>query len=463
MTGDGKRQSGPAETPMEVAARAVEQARRLKADVEAYAQSGRTVSVKVFEGGVESATVAEPRGVGIRAVRDGRTGYAFSTDVSPEGTARAIEEVQGALEAADRDRYSGLPDAVASGYPVVGDLWSSGVGDLSLEQKTALALQAEEVALAADGVGAVEESVYSDEEEHIAVCSSRGVIAESRMSYGFVYVVAHAGQGNERQSGLGFDAGRDPSNLDPWAAGIEAAEKASALVGGRPCKTGSYTAVLDRVVVSALLSTAVRALSADAVLKGRSIFAGKLGQAVASDLLSVVDDGLDPQGMATSPFDGEGVPQQRTVLLEDGVLRNYLHDCRSARWQGDGARSTGNARRTSYRSLPGVGSSNLVVRRGEGTLEQVVDRVGSGLYVGSVAGVHVGVNPVSGEISVGVTGNLIEDGQIAAPVREITMATDFQALLEGVCDIGGDKRWIPLYGSVCTPCVVVEGIAVSGS
>jgi len=452
---------GNEETPLEIAERAVEQARPLKADVEAYAQAGRTVTIKVFQGDVESATVAEPRGVGIRAVRDGRTGYAFSTDVSPEGTSRAVAEIMRALEAADNDRYAGLPEG--GDYEAIGDLWSAGVVDTSIEQKTALALQAEEIALAVDGVVAVEESVYTDEEEHVAVCSSRGVRAESRTSYGFVYVVAHAGQGTERQSGLGFDAGRDPGKLDPRQAGLEAAAKANALVGGRQCKTGSYTVVLDGLVVSALLSTVVRALSADAVLKGRSVFGGELGKVIASDRLSLVDDGLDPRGMATSPFDGEGVPQQRTVVIEEGVLCTYLYDTRSARWQGGGAGSTGNARRASYRSLPGVGSSNLVVAEGEGTLEEVIRRVGDGLYVGSVAGVHSGVNPVSGEISLGVTGNLISKGRMGTPVREVTMATDFRALLAGVCDVGGDTRWIPLYGSVCTPCVVVEGVAVSGA
>lgn len=461
MNEDASTDRGRVETPLEVATRAVEQARSLKADVEAYVQAGRTVTIKVFQGDIESATVAEPRGVGIRAVRDGKTGYAFSTDVSPEGTAQVVAEVMRCLEAADEDKYAGLPEG--DDYESIGDLWSAGVIDTSIEQKTALALQAEEIALAVDGVVAVEESVYTDEEEHVAVCSSRGVHAESKTSYGFVYVVAHAGQGTERQSGLGFDAGRDPSRLDPRQAGSEAAARANALVGGRQCKTGSYTVVLDAVVVSALLSTIVRALSADAVLKGRSVFEGELGKMIASGMLSLVDDGLDPQGMATSPFDGEGVPQQRTVLLEEGVLRTYLYDTRSARWQGGGAGSTGNARRASYRSLPGVGSSNLVVAKGEGTLEEVARRVGNGLYVGSVAGVHSGVNPVSGEISLGVTGNLISNGKIGAPVREVTMASDFRALLAGVSDVGGNTRWIPLYGSVCTPCVVVEGVAVSGA
>ncbi len=452
----------PSASPLEIAKLALVRAKGVGADVEAYVQFGRTVSIKVFGRAVESVTVAEPRGIGLRAMRDGRTGYAFSTDISEAGVCRALERVKADLEVADPDPYGGLPSVDAGGYPALSGLWRPGASTMTLDQKTGLALAAEAAALEYGGVEAVEESVYEDEEEHVAVVSTLGVEAEARQSYGFVYVVAHAGRQDDRQSGLGFDAGRDPLRLDPISAGREAAEKALALVGATPCKTGSYTLVLDREVASALLSTVAQALSADAVQKGRSVFVGKVGTAIGSPLLTLLDDGLHPEGMATSPFDGEGVPQQSTVLLSEGVLKTYLHDSRTARREGGGASSTGSARRSSYRTLPRVGPGNLVVAPGSGTLEELLARVGEGLYVESVAGLHAGVNPVSGEISLGVSGRLIEAGVAGAPVREVTIATDFGGLLANVCDVAGDTRWIPLYGSVCTPSLAVRGIAVSG-
>jgi PmbA protein len=449
-------------TPLDIAKLAVKRGRGLNADVEAYVQFGRTVSVKVFGGAVESVTVAEPRGVGIRAVRDGRTGYAYSTDVSELGVLRALERAKEAVEVADPDPYGGLPSVDYREYRELGGLWLPGVSAMGLEQKTGLALRAEAAALGAEGVEAVEESVYEDEEERVAMASTLGVEAEATQTYCFVYVVAHAGHDSDKQSGLGFDAGRDPAGLDPALAGREAADKALALVGSRPCKSGSYTLVLDREVAAALLSTVVQALSAEAVQRGRSVFAGKLGSKVGSPLLSLLDDGLNPQGMATSVFDGEGVPQRVTTLLDGGVLKSFLHDTRSARREGGRALSTGSARRSSYRTLPRVGASNLVVRPGTGTMEELLARVGEGLYVGSVAGLHAGVNPVSGEISLGVSGCLVHGGTMGAPVREVTIATDFGAFLSSVCDMAGDARWIPLYGSVCTPTLAVEGVAVSG-
>jgi len=451
------------QAPVEIGRQVIALGRGLEADLEAYVQSGRTVTVKVYGRQVESVSVAEPRGLGLRAVRGGMTGYAFTTDVSREGLDRVLAEAESDLEASDSDPFAGLPSKPAEPYPDLPGLWRPGTSLLLLEQKIALALEAEAAALEPAGVETVEESVYSDEEARVAVVSSCGIEVETEQSYSFVYVVAHAGVGADRQSGLGFSAHRDPRELDPEAAGREAAGKALALVGARPCPTGAYTVVLDREVAAALLSTLAGALSAEAVQKGRSVFAGKLGEMIGSAGVTLVDDGLDLDGVATSPFDAEGVPQQITALVEKGRLKSYLFDSQSARREGGTAHSTGSARRASYRALPRVGPSNLVVASGSGTLEELLQRVGDGLYVEGVAGLHSGVNPMSGEISLGVTGRLIKGGSVAAAVREVTMATDFAGLLDGICDVGGDARQIPLHGSVCSPSIAVRGVTVSGA
>jgi PmbA protein len=433
------------------------------AQVEAYVERGRTVTIKTFGGEVESVTVAEPSGLGVRAIREGRTGYAFTSDLSEEGVRRALYRATDNLKAADTDEYSLLPGRERAGYPVLSGLWRPGISEMPLDRKTELALAAESAALAVAEVETVEESVYSDEEVHVAIASTAGVEAESAQSFCFVYVQAHAGRDRERQSGLGFSAAREPDGLDAEAAGRDAGEKAQALLGARPCPTGLYTVVFDREVVAALLASVARALSADAVQKKRSVFAAKLGETMASSLLNLTDDGLAAEGMATRPFDGEGVAQRTTSLIEDGVLRSFLHSSYTARKAGSGSRSTGNAARGSYRTLPGVGATNLVVRPGEGTLEALLSRVGEGLYIDSLAGLHSGVNAISGEISVGATGRMISGGALAAPVREVTVATDFVSLLKGVRDLGGDARWTPLYGSAYAPSLSVEGITVSGA
>jgi PmbA protein len=448
--------------PLQIARRALDRGSRLGAELEIYSQAGRTATIKAYGGEVESVSVAQPRGLGVRAIAKGQVGYAFTADLSDSGLDAVLAAALANVEATDADPHAGLAAPPVLGYPSIPDLWRPGVGQISLQDKIGLALAVERAALARPQVETVEESVYSDEEGRVAICSSTGVEVEAEHSFCFVYAQALAGREGDRQSGLGFGVARDPADLDAEAVGAEAGEKAAALLGAQPCPTGSYTVVFAHEVAAALLSYIAQGLSADAVQKGRSPFVGRLGQIVGSTLTTLADDGLAAGGMATNPFDGEGVPRQRTALVQAGALQAYLHSSYTARKAGEHVVSTGNAERASYRSVPRVAASNLVLQAGSGTLEDLLRRVGAGLYVENAAGLHSGVNVISGEVSVGVTGRLIENGALGRPVREVTIATDFLSLLGSINDLAGDARWIPLYGSVSTPSVAVERITVSG-
>jgi len=457
--------SGPT-TPGDVARKALDRSRRLRLGtrlgLELYVQFARTTSIKVFQGSVESMAAAEPRGLGVRAVDQGRVGYAYTGDLSAGGIDKVLSSAAENSRAADPDPFAGLPAAPAQSYPELIGLWSPGVREWTVEQKTAVALEAERAALAQPEIELVEESQYSDSEAHVSFVSTEGVAAESEQSFCVTYLSAHAARDGDRQSGVGFTLARGPEGLEPTRAGMEAAEKARALLGATPCRTGRYDVVLVPEVAAAFLAAIAGALSADAVQKGRSVFARYAGEKVAAERIHLWDDGLVAGGLETAPFDGEGVPSTRTPLVEAGVLRSFLYDTYTARKAGGGTTSTGNASRGSYRTLPGVGASNLVLRPGTGSLVELMDRVRNGLMVESVAGIHSGINPATGEISVGLVGRLIRDGVPGQPVREVTLATDFLSLLRSVSDIAADARWIPLYGSVYTPSLVISDVAVSG-
>lgn len=463
MNGPGSRPRITEEqSPLEVAKAVLARGVHLSAELEVYVSYGSTVEISAFGGNVESIVRARPRGVGVRALSRGRMGYVFTADLSPWGLDQVVAEAVSVSEAADVDPYMALADPPDQPYPNLPGLWSPDVNMTDLATKTRMTLEAEAAALSVSGVETVEASVYFDEDERVAIVSTKGLQAETQRSFCLLYVWAHAGEGSDRQSGIGFTAGRTPGLLNPEKAGREAAEKARVLVGGRPCPTGVYTVVLAREVAAALIACIIPALSADAVQKGRSVFARKMGEHVASSCLTVRDDGLALEGAAASPFDDEGVPRQVTSLLEQGALRSYLYDTRAARRAGPSFHSTGNAARSGYRAAPSVAPSNLVVEPGEGDLLSVVERVGDGLYVESVIGLHSGINPVSGEISIGVAGRRISEGCLGEAVCGITLASDFLALLGSVREVAGDNRWIPLYGSVCAPTMAVENVVVSG-
>ena len=441
---------------------ALAQGSGLPGEIEVYVQHAQTTSIKVYGGEVESLVTGEPRGAGVRYVHQGRIGYAYTGDVGRDALASAVQQAVHNAAVAEPDVYASLPGAPRE-YPEVGGLWRTGLLSTPVERKVGLALAAEACALAEPEVETVEESAYVDSATRIAIVSSAGVEVYEEQTFCYVYVSAHARRGDDVQTGMGFVTGRDPDDLDADAAGREGARKAVRQLGGAPCPTGRYTVVLDREVAASVFGFIAQALTAEAVQKGRSLFAGRVGQRVAADRFSLWDDGLHPDGMATSPFDDEGVPHQKTALVGHGVLQGYLHDTYTAAKEGGEIRSTGNASRGSYRGSPGVSPSNLVVAPGNGDLADLLGRVGTGLYVVSITGLHSGANAVSGEFSVGAVGLLIEGGALAAPVREVTIASDLLSLLQNVSDLGADTRWIPFGGSVLTPSVAIGDITVAGT
>jgi PmbA protein len=270
-----------------------------------------------------------------------------------------------------------------------------------------------------------------------------------------------ATQDSEVQTGLGFGVARSPRGLDAEAIGTEAGSEAATMLGATKPESRTCPVVLSDRVAASFAGFIGGALCADEVQRGRSPFAERLGDELASKALVLVDDGTDPGGLASAPFDGEGTPRGDTPLLRDGKLLAYLHDAYTAR-RGD-ASSTGNAARGSYRSAPSVSPSNLVIEPGELTFEQLLADVGDGVYITEVAGLHSGVNPVTGRYSVGASGLAISGGELAEPLREFTIAGDLLGTLAGVRAVGGESRWVPFGGSVRSSALLVEEMAIGGS
>jgi PmbA protein len=232
------------------------------------------------------------------------------------------------------------------------------------------------------------------------------------------------------------------------------------MLGAKKPATERLPVILDPWAASSFLGVLAGSLSAEEVQKGRSLLADRVGEDVGSTLLSLVDDGRLPDGPASSPFDDEGVPTTRTVLVERGVLRGFLHNTETARREGTA--STGNARRSSYRGVPGVSPSNLVVEAGSASPEDLLARAGRAVYVQDVSGVHSGANPVSGEFSVGATGLRVENGRLGEPLREMTVASTLLDMLTAVTAVGSDLRFFPGGGAIGTPTLLVGEMTIAG-
>ena len=452
---------GPAVELEGIARRAVEEATGAGAeDAEAWAEGSRGREIRVHAGEVESLTEASERGVGIRAWIGHRSGYAFGTDLSEEGLRELAAGAAAAARVADSDEHSAAPDPADEPEQIEG-LRDDAVATTGTPEVIELARTVERTALDVDKVTSVEEVVYVDSDGEAAFASSVGPSGSFAVSQCYAYLQALAGEDGEVQTGLGFGVGRSPGDLDPEAIGAEAGEEAASMLGAGKPQSRSCPVVLSDRVAASVAGFVGGALCADEVQRGRSPFADRLGQEIASPALGLTDDGLDPGGLATSPFDGEGIPRRRTQLISDRRLLAYLHDSYTAR--RGGAASTGNASRGSYRSPPAVSPSNLVIEPGDLTLAELFSGARDGVYITDVAGLHSGVNPVTGHFSVGATGRTIKGGELADPVREFTIAGDLLGTLAGISAVGSDSRWVPFGGSVRSSPLLVGEMAIGGS
>jgi PmbA protein len=425
--------------------------------VEAYVARERGTDVRVFEGDVESLSFAQSAGVGVRVVVGGRQGFAYAGDLDERLARDALEEARDNARFATEDEHAGLPvpDGVA---PAHLELWREET--VSTDDKVALALELERRVRAADRrIRQVVSADYGDGQVEVAVASSLGISAVSRRSGCYVSADAVAGEGPETQTATGYSVGRAFSDLDLDKAAGDAVERATRLLGARKPPGATLAVVLDRRVTATLLAILAGTLSGEEVAKRRSLFTDRLGEEVAATSVTLLEDPTNPLAYGASPYDAEGLACRPTRLIEGGRLAAYLYDTYSARLAR--ASSTASAVRGGYASTPSVGARALSLEPGELGQAELVRYVGEGLFVQQVSGVHSGVNPVSGDFSVGAEGLMIRDGALAEPVREITIASTIQRMLQHVLAVGADVEW--LSSAAAGVSLAIGEVAMSGA
>jgi len=292
-----------------------------------------------------------------------------------------------------------------------------------------------------------------------AIASSTGIAATTRRTVCSLSVSAIAGDEIERHTGVGFGVSRGPSGLDPDAIANDAIERATRLIGAKKIPSGNFTVILDRRVASTFLAIISGALSGESVVKSRSMFAGRLGEAIAVPELVLVDDPTDARALGAARNDAEGLACRRNVLIDKGVLKQFVFDTATARRAG--TTSTGSAVRGGYATTPTAGCRAVTIAPGSLDQAGILATVGEGFFVQSISGVHSGVNPVSGDFSVGAEGLLVRGGELSEPIHEVTIASTLQRMLLSLAVIGGDVEWLP--GVAAAQTLAIEGMSLSGA
>jgi PmbA protein len=445
---------------LELAQRIAGRARRTEA-VEAFVTHERNFSVKAYQGAVETLSSSEPRGVGVRVVAGGRAGFAYTTDLSATGVKTLLALARENAEHATPDEAVALAEPWARAPEEVPGLYDDAQLAVTPDDKVQFAIGLDEATRAADKrIRAVEEAVYADSDTEVAIATSAGIAGTYRRTDAWCYSVAIATDGDDTEVGFEFDLARGIAGLNGQNVATRAAARAVGVLGARKVPSARMPIVFDPYTAGQFLGVIAAALIGEAVQKGRSLFAGKLGESVAAPGLTLVDDGRLEGAPGSSPWDAEGVPSQRTEVIRDGTLGSFLYDVTSARREG--RTSTGNASRSGFKSPPGPAPSNLAFDPTGETREEVLTRSGRALLVQDFHGVHSGANPVSGDFSVGATGLLIEDGELGRPVKEVTVAAPMLEILASIVAVADDRRWLPFGGSYGGATTLVAEMTVGG-
>jgi PmbA protein len=442
----------------DIAQRAVNQALAAGAsDAECTISEGSEFSANVRLGQVETLKESGSRGAGLRVLFDKRMGASYTSDLTPEGIQKMVVSAIDLAAVTTEDPDAGLPDASELGS-IEGDLklYSPELADLAGETKIDFAKRAEAAALGYDPrITNSEGGSFDSNIGGRVFANSRGFIGSYRSSYCSVSAVPIATQNGAMERDYWYSMARSFNGLEtPESVGQKAAERAVRRLGAVKVETQRVPIIFEPRMARSIVGDMADAVDGRAVYRRASFLAGKLGEKIAASSFTIIDDATIPGLFGTQPFDDEGVPTRRTVVIENGVLKSYLLNTYAARklglkTPGSAARGiTGNA---------GIGHGNFYLERGEKSPEQIIAQVKNGFYVTELIG--TGVNIVTGDYSRGAAGLWIRDGELAFAVSEVTIASTLQEMLNNIAEIGSDLEF---RASIAAPTIMIGEMTVAG-
>jgi PmbA protein len=418
---------------------------------------GTDFSVTVRKGEVETLTDAGSKALGIRVFVGKRTATSYTSDFSADALRRLVEETVAMARVTGEDAAAGLPDEWVPPEAIDLGLHDPSPAALPTTERIERARRAEAAALAVSSeITNSQGGSYGSDEDSVVLANTLGFMGTYRSSSVSLSTVPVAERDGQMERDYWYTTGRGLGDLlSPEEVGRIAAERTVRRLGARQVPTCEVPIVFDPETAADILGHIFRALSGYSVFRNATFLKGRVGETVASPLVTVVDEGRRPRGLGSRPFDGEGLPTRRNVPLEQGVLRHYLCDTYAARKIG--ARSTGSARR-GVSGGPSVGAANLSFAPGTTPPDEIVAGVERGLYVTDLIG--FGVDLVSGDYSQGAAGQWIEKGRFVHPVHEVTIAGNLGQMLRDVDAVGDDLEF---RGSTASPTLRVRRMTVSGS
>jgi PmbA protein len=422
---------------------------------EVLLETGRQLSIEVRNGVMETIQESASHGVGFRVFGEGKMGFAHSNDLSDASLDEAIRSAVDFAQHMTADEHNILPSD--PGVTEVEGLLDPALAAVSMDTKIALTTEVEELAMRDARITKSDGARWFDGEGSVHLANSNGMAKSYRAGACGFGVTVVAEKDDQKCSGGESCTRRFFSDLiSAQEVAEEAARSAYEALDPRMVRTQRAAVVFDPDVARSLLGGIVGAVNGERVLQGASFLAGRVGERIATEMLTVIDDGTLPRGQGSAPFDGEGVPTQRRTIIDGGVLQGFMYNTIVA--SRAGAESTGNASRGGFSSLPGIGAHAVYVEAGDSDPEEIIRATANGLYLTGVTG--YGINPVSGNFSGGAQGFWIENGRLAFPVKGLTIAASADEMLNGIDMLGND---LDLNRTMTAPTFRIREMQIGGA
>ncbi|MGA1841207.1 MAG: TldD/PmbA family protein [bacterium] len=421
---------------------------------EVYLIESKKIHLEVEKSEIDVIKNSVDRLMAVRTLSGHSLGFAYCTDFSKSSLDLLIEQVINSALNTDEDAHYLFPPPEHSNI-------SSRIDDklltTDIKEKFRKCQEMEKIAYKTDPrVRAARQISYSETISDVYLINSNGLEVSYSKSACSSFAMVVAREGEDAQMAWDMDIQTEYDRLKWTEVSQEAARKAVALLGAKPISTRKAPVIFSPAVSVSIIGAFAPAFLADAVQKGRSLMAGRMGKTIASPLVTLLDNGILSDGLATAPYDGEGVPMQKTIVIENGKLSAFLYDSYTA--HKDGVTSTGNGVRSGPKSPPQVGATNMYIENGSCSEDQLLIDIQEGLYVCEIMGAHT-INPISGDYSLGATGHWVQKGKKAYPVRGVTISGNMIDLLKNISGCANNLRFYGHYGS---PTVAVSEMVIAG-
>ena len=424
-------------------------------EFEIYFLSNLNTSIKIYQGKIENFSNNQNQGISFRGMVDGKMGYSYSESMEDEDIDFLINEVienASCIESLDKQFIYGekanYTDTIT---------YSSAIENLDTDLVKDFLIKMEDYALSIDErVKKVNFCSFAMGSGEKIIKNSKGLELHSKENICYTYISVIAEENGIVKTGSHFQLGRDFSKFDYKELGEVAVKRALNKFGTITLNEIPKTCVIENLAFSSLLGAMSNIFSAEAVQKNISKLKGKLNEAVASSIVTLVDDPFLKDGLANSSFDDEGVPTSYKKIIQDGILKTYLYNLKTA--YKDGVSSTGNGVKGSYKGTVGISSFNLYIKPSDKSFDKMIENIKEGIFITDFAGLHSGLNTISGDFSLAGEGFYIKDGKIDRPLNQITISGNFFGLLKNIKDIANDIKFS--FSSVGSPSIMVEGLKV---